>query len=191
MNAARTASLLAGVALAALLAVAGCSPSPESSVSANGGTNTTELIEPNVAVGKVRVGMTAQQVVSALGEPARRSANALEYPALGLAVMPGPDGMIKVVMCGDVTGLNGPFVAAFIPRTKEGIGMKSTRAEVVKAYGEPEKSEKFRLGLESLTYPALGITFTLENDKVHHMIVRLGGAQEPEKTIAVEPAPAK
>ena len=135
--------------------------------------------------------MTTAQVVSALGEPARRTANALEYPALGLAVMPGQDGLIKVVMCGDVTGLNGPFVAAFTGRTKEGIGMKSTRAEVVKAYGEAEKSEKFRLGLESLTYSALGMTFTLEEGKVHHIIVRLGGAQEPEKTIAVEPAPPK
>ena len=186
MNAARTASLSAGAALAALLAAAGCSQSPEQTVSASAGTNTM-LIEPNVAVGKVRAGMTTRQVVSALGEPARRTANALEYPALGLAVMPGPDELIKVVMCGDVTGLNGPFVAAFTGHTKEGIGMKSTRAEVVKAYGEPEKSEKFRLGLESLTYPALGMTFTLEGGKVHHMIVRLGGAQEPEKTIAVEP----
>lgn len=188
MNAARTAYLFAGMALAALLGAAGCSQSSDQTVSASAGTNTM-LIEPNMSVGKVRVGMTTQQVVSALGEPARRTANALEYPALGLAVMPGPGDLVKVVMCGDVTGLNGPFVAAFTGRTKEGIGMKSTRADVVKAYGEPEKSEKFRLGLESLTYPALGMTFTLENDKVHHMIVRLGGAQEPDKTIAIEPAP--
>jgi len=178
---------LAGAALAALLGAAGCSQSSEQTVSGSAGSNTAMLIEPNAAVGKVRVGMTTQQAVSALGEPARRTANALEYPALGLAVMPGPDGLIKVVMCGDVTGLNGPFVAAFTGRTKEGIGMKSTRADVVKAYGEPEKSEKLRLGLESLKYSALGMTFTLEDGKVHHMIVRLGGAEEPEKTIAVEP----
>src|SRR6516162_2052257 len=188
MNAARTASLLAGAALAALLGAVGCSQSSEQTVSTSAGSDTTMLIEPNVAVGKVRVGMTTQQVVSALGEPARRIANALEYPALGLAVIPGQDGLIKAVMCGDVTGLNGPFVAAFTGRTKEGIGMKSTRADVMKAYGEPEKSDKFRLGLESLTYPALGLTFTLEDGKVHHMIVRLGGAQESERTIGVEPA---
>src|SRR5262245_45386498 len=189
MNAARTARLSAGVALAALLAAAGCSQSPEQTVSASADTKPTMLIEPNLAVGKVRAGMTAQQVVGSLGEPARRTANALEYPRLGMADEPGQDGLVKVVMCGDVTGLNGPFVAAFPGRTKEGIGMKSTRADVVKAYGEPEKSEKFRLGLESLTYPALGVTFTLENDKVHHMIVRLGGAQEPDRSIAIEPAP--
>jgi hypothetical protein len=185
MNAARTASCFAGMALAALIATAGCSQAPEKAVSANG--NTT-LIEPKAAVGKIRAGMRVQQVVSELGEPARRTANALEYPALGLAVMPGPDGQIQVVMCGDVTGLNGPFVAAFTGRTKEGIGMKSTRAEIVKAYGEPEKNEKMRLGLESMTYPSLGITFTLENGQVHHMIVRLGTAREPERTIAIEPA---
>lgn len=190
MNAARTARLFPGAALAALLAAAGCSQAPEPTVSATAGTNATILIEPNVAVGAIRAGMTVQQVVRALGEPARRTANALEYPAQGLAVMPGPDGLIKVVMCGDVTGLNGPFVAAFTGRTKEGIGMKSTRAEITKAYGDPEKSEKMRLGLESLTYSPLGITFTLENDRVHHMIVRLGGAQETTPTITVEPATA-
>lgn len=145
------------------------------------------LIEPRVAVGKLRAGMTVQQVVSELGDPARRTANAVEYPALGLAVMPG-EGPIQVVMCGDVTGLNGPFVAAFKGRTKEGIGMKSTKSEIVKAYGEPDKDEKMRLGLESMTYPALGITFTLENEQVHHMIVRLGQPSEPERAIAVEPA---
>jgi hypothetical protein len=47
------------------------------------------------------------------------------------------------------------------------------------------------LGLESLAYPALGMTFTLEDGKVHHMIVRLGGGQEPERSIAIEPTPGK
>lgn len=191
MNAGRTASALRGVALIALLVVAGCSQSPEQAASAGGGTNILMLIEPHVAVGKLHAGMTVQQVVSELGEPARRTANALEYPALGLAVMPG-DGPIQVVMCGDVTGLNGPFVSAFKGRTKEGIGMKSTKAEIVRAYGEPDKDEKMRLGLESMTYPSLAITFTLENEQVHHMIVRLGQPSEPDRAIAIEPAaPAK
>ncbi len=186
MNAARTASYIAGLALAALLAANGCSKAPDNTA-ANGGANGVMLIEPHVAVGKINAGMTIQQVIGQLGEPARRTANALEYPPLGLAVMPGPDGSIAVVMCGDVTGLNGPFVAAFAGRTKEGIGMRATREQVVKAYGEPEKDEKFRLGLESMTYPALGITFTLQDGQVHHMIVRLGQGAEPQRTIAIEP----
>ena len=69
--------------------------------------------------------------------------------------------------------------------------MHSTREDVIKAYGEPTESEKFRGGLESLKYQPLGITFTLEGGKVHHMIVRLAGAQETNRTVTLEPAPSE
>lgn len=144
------------------------------------------LIEPRLGVGNIRVGMTAEQIVAQLGEPGRRAANALEYPTLGLAVLPGLNGVVEVVMCGDVTGINGPFVAAFKGRTKEGIGMNSTRADVLKAFGEPAKDQKMKLGLESLAYPALGLTLTLDGGKVNHMIVRLG-TNLPPATIEVDP----
>jgi len=132
--------------------------------------------------------MNVPQVVAELGEPQRRTPTSLEYPRLGLAVMPDTNGDVQAVMCGDVTGIKGPFVKAFTGRTKEGIGMHSTRAEVLRAYGEPASSEKFAGTLESLKYPSLGITFTLEEGKVHHMIIRLGGAQEPDRTVTLEPA---
>ena len=95
--------------------------------------------------------------------------------------------IVAAVLCGDVTGINGPFVKAFTGRTKEGIGMRSTRQEVVKVYGDPTVSEKFSRGLESLQYPMLGLTFTLEGGKVHHMIVRIGGALETNRTVTLEP----
>jgi len=146
------------------------------------------VIEPHTSVGKVRVGMTVDQVTTELGKPEKKIANALEYTTLGLAVLPGSNGLVQVVMCGDVTGINGPLVKAFTGRTKEGIGMNSTREEVIKAYGEPTSSEKFIGGIESLQYAPLGITFTLEGGRVHHMIVRLHG-QESDRTVNLAPAP--
>ena len=68
--------------------------------------------------------------------------------------------------------------------------MLSTRAELLKAYGEPSEGESFRGGLESMKYQPLGITFTLEGGKVHHMIVRLGAQSETNRTVTLEPAPA-
>jgi hypothetical protein len=147
------------------------------------------LIEPNISVGKVRVGMSVQQLVAELGEPPRRTANSLEYPKLGFAVMPGPDGIVQVVMCGDVTGLNGPFTKVFSGRTKEGIGMNSSKEDLLKAFGEPTKSERMQGGLESLQYAETGMTFTLEAGKVHHIIVRLRGHQEAEPAIGVDTSP--
>src|SRR5712672_1638038 len=169
----------------ALALSGGCS---ESSDETSSSANPPMVIEPNLRVGEVHAGMTVEQVVKQLGEPQRRTANALEYTRLGFAVMPGPDGVVQVVMCGDVTGINGPLVKAFTGRTREGIGMNSTRAEVIKAYGEPTSSEKFMGGIESLQYAPLGITFTLEGGRVHHMIVRLHG-QESDRTVNLRPAP--
>src|SRR5437867_11765288 len=164
------------LAMALLFSLAACS---EKSESGGQGTNEPLLIEPRVSVGKVRAGMKVQQVAAEMGEPQRRTVTALEYPPLGLAVMLDTNGVVTAVMCGDVTGISGPFVKAFTGRTKEGIGMHSTREEVVRAFGEPTSSERFPGNLESLKYLAQGITFTLEGGKVHHMIVRLGGSQVP------------
>jgi hypothetical protein len=148
------------------------------------------LIEPHVSVGKVRAGMTTDQVRAELGEPKLKTSNALEYTQLGFAVMHGPDNVVQVVMCGDVTGLQGPLVNRFTGRTKEGIGLNSTREELIKAYGEPAQAEKFPGGRESLHYDSLGITFSLEGGKVHHMIVRLTPPNQepkPPESIQVNP----
>lgn len=147
------------------------------------------MIEPNAGVGKIRAGMSIAQVVAELGEPQRRTAHALEYTRLGLAVLPGADGVAQVVMCGDVTGINGPFVKAFTGRTKEGVGMNSTRDEVIKALGDPTESEAMRGGQESMKYQPLGITLTLEGGRVHHMIVRLQPGQPAAPSIQVDLAP--
>ncbi len=179
-------AVLAG-ACAWLALLAGCSRSPTPADATS--DNPAILIEPRVAVGKIKAGMTVSQIIAELGQPQRRTAAALEYTNLGLAVMYGPDQIVQVVMCGDVTGLNGPFVKLFNGRTKEGIGMNSTRDELLKTYGEPTSMEKMRMGLESIKYDPLGITFTLEGGKVHHMIVRLGGTNaEPDRTVSLEPA---
>src|SRR6266853_3880531 len=145
-------------------------------------------IEPNVRVGKVVAAMTLKQLVTQLGEPQRRTAKALEYTQLGFAVVPDSNGVVSIFMCGDVTGVHGPFVKAFTGRTKEGMGMLSTRDELIKAYGEPTESEKFIGGIESLQYAPLGITFTLERGRVHHMIVRLH-TQESDRTVNLAPVP--
>lgn len=175
----------AGLLIASMFSLAGCSKTSDSEGQR---ANEPVLVEPHVGVGKVRAGMTVQQVIAELGEPQRRTASALEYARLGLAVVHETNGVVQAVMCGDVTGIRGPFVKTFIGRTKEGIGMNSTREEVVRAYGEPTTNERFAGGLESLKYIPLGITFTLEGGKVHHMIVMLGGSREPDRAVTLEPA---
>jgi len=174
-------------ALAVLVFLTACSDNSNQGASAPQ-SGEPSLIEPNVRVGKVVAGMTVKQLVTQLGEPQRRTAKALEYTQLGFAVLPDSNGMVSIVMCGDVTGIHGPFVKAFTGRTREGIGMLSTRDDLLKAYGEPTESEKFRGGLESMRYQGLGITYTLEHGKVHHIIVRLGATSETNRSVTLEPA---
>jgi hypothetical protein len=147
------------------------------------------LIEPHQGVGKIQAGMTTAQVAALLGEPDRKVGATFEYSKLGLAVRSGPDGKLETVMCGDVVGVNGPFVKAFNGRTKEGLGMLSSREEVVKALGEPSATKKLTSGMEWLQYDALGMAFTLEGGKVHHIILRLGPGPAPDRTVLLEPAP--
>jgi len=172
-----------GVLLGALLIAVGCTENEKPE--ATGANSSSELIQPNVSVGKVHAGMTIKQVEAELGKPDYTTANALEYSKRGFAVMPTGDGIVQVVMCGDVTGNNGPLVKRFHAKTKEDIGLESTRDDLIKAYGEPSNDEKFPGNRESMRYDPLGITFSLESGKVHHMIVRL---KSGETNTAAPPA---
>ena len=166
--------------------LAGCSKDSATPPTAAAATNATPLlIVPNVSVGEIRGGMNVTQMVASLGEPQRRTANAWEYTRLGLAVLPDQQGVIQYVMCGDVMGANRPFAQAFTGRTKEGIGMNSSREEILKAYGDPSQNQKFPGAIERLTYDGLGLTFTLEEGKVYHIVVRLG-AVDTDRTVHLE-----
>ena len=154
-------TLLAAVALFA----GGCSKR-----SAHGAwtSSASIVIEPGVSIGPVRSGMTIQQVVAELGEPDRKKESALEYFNLGFSVIPGKEGVVHIVLCVDPTGKEGPFTKAFAGRTKEGIGMGSSRADVIRAYGEPTATETIdgKPGFEVVRYRPLGLVFELREGKV-------------------------
>src|SRR5512135_700176 len=94
------------VVAAAVLGFVGCSEKSEPSAE----PGPPIVIEPHEAVGKIHAGMTMDQVAAALGPPPRHTTKAFEYPQFGLAVVPDATGHVEWVMCGDVTGINGPFV---------------------------------------------------------------------------------
>jgi hypothetical protein len=74
------------------------------------------------------------------------------------------------VLCVDK---DGPFNKAFAGRTKDGIGIGSSRAEVVTAYGEPTAtgSVEGKPGFEFLRYNPLGLFFEMEAGKVYSIAV--------------------
>ena len=115
-------------------------------------------IEPGVSVGSVHSGMTIEQVISQLGPPDNTNRSHLEYRHLGLNVVPAQGGTVEKVIIGH------PFAG----RTKEGIGIGSSRADVIQAYGTPvdDTPESQTQGDEVMWYGRLGLIFQLHNGKV-------------------------
>jgi hypothetical protein len=125
-------------------------------------------IVPGVGVGPVNFGMTMDEVKQALGEPDRTTGKALEYLSLGMAVIPSKrDGTVGVIMIGDGSGSY--LVDRFRGATKEGIRMKSTRQEIVAAYGEPERAETEASGVEVLQYDSGRTRYTLKDGYLAHI----------------------
>jgi hypothetical protein len=152
--------LLTIPAVAALLIATGCSkhnPSPESKP-----TEPPVLVEPNAGVGKVQKGMNRDQVEAAIGKPERINGLFSFYSRRGMFVGFGNDGVMFNIKC------TRPFAGV----TKEGIGIGSTRAELLAAYGNPSEEKHFKDG-DNLWFAPIGISFDVENDKVTSFIVHL------------------
>jgi hypothetical protein len=128
------------------------------------------LIVPGMSVGKIVKGMTTNEVEALLGKPEKWQGHIMVYDKkLGMSVS-GTKAGVMVVFCGD-SMLSYPGVKTFKGRTKEGIGMESSRGDVVKAFGQPTTAKPWNGGQEQLEYRDLGLTFTLESGKVINILV--------------------
>ena len=134
---------------------------------ANAKNDETILITPGVSVGKVKAGMSEDEVVAALGKPDKMLGGSMSYDSqLGFSVICGrKTKMVGAVFCGGGVAFKG--------RTKEGIGIDSSRADLIKTFGQPTSAEPETAGQERLEYKPLGLTFFLQEGKVFHIIVDL------------------
>ncbi len=121
------------------------------------------LIEPQAGVGKVRKGMSKAQVEAELGKPDSKGGGIWAYKKMGIWVLFQNSGVMFNVHC----------LKSFKGHTKEGIGIGSTRAEVVKAFGNPFEAKPYRKTEELLWYASNEISLTLDHDKVTEIIVHL------------------
>ena len=87
--------------------------------------------------GKIRFGMTYDQLIAAIGEPERRHGTACEYLSRGFAVLFNRGHEIAAIMCGDVSSSHLASIERFKGVTSEGVRMGSTLETVLQAYGKP------------------------------------------------------
>jgi RNA polymerase sigma factor (sigma-70 family) len=127
------------------------------------------LIEPGVGVGKVKVGMTEDEVIAALGQPDRKQGEVLIYDKeFGMSVVFNRQKIVGAVFCGGGVVFSG--------HTTEGLGIGTTREELIQKLGEPTSVEKDAgdpTGEERLDYQTPGLTFAIREGKVFHIVVNL------------------
>jgi hypothetical protein len=126
---------------------------------------TRQPILPGRSLGPVSLGMTEAQVVAALGKPdATPSPRAWQYrdPDMAVNFTGSTPRTVAAIFAG-----GGPPLVNVPYRTPEGLGLGSTRDDVVKAWGNPDTETA-----ETLTYLARGIVLMHRNGVVTWLAVR-------------------
>ncbi|MDL5047520.1 hypothetical protein QQ054_16005 [Oscillatoria amoena NRMC-F 0135] len=132
-----------------------------------------DTVRPGVGYGKVELGMNQDEVVALLGQPhLKLSSTAYQYHD-GFAILFDREFRVTCVMFGGWCEGDKPLVDRFRGRTPEGIGMGSSLAAVVKAYGAPEKTKRFEEAPDFLIagYPKLGVRFAFRRDRLVHITI--------------------
>jgi hypothetical protein len=134
------------------------------------------VIEPFVGMGKLHFGMSREEMIKILGEPQGTSnaPNINDYTKLGLTVVLR-ENVVWGIFCGDKSKPDSDLIKNCRCKTTKGIGMGSTKQQIVAAYGEPTRIVPDN-GLTMMLYKNIAMNFSLRDDKVVYM-----GAQMPPK----------
>jgi outer membrane lipoprotein-sorting protein len=162
----------------------------------------TLVVSPETGIGAAKFGMSIDEVVRALGEPdwrkeqrfannrnpqpeldAKDAAKAeyimteLAYDARGFRLSTSDRGGLHGIECFNRNAM-GPSVRDFPGRTREGIKLCASKADVIKAYGEPQA----KMGSTNFMYPKLGWDFFFRGDQLISIRV-----SSPNPALEVEP----
>jgi RNA polymerase sigma factor (sigma-70 family) len=159
------ASAIITIAISTVV-VAQQTKNPNTNAESSVATDNSLLIIPNVSVGKVKAGMTEDDVITTLGEPERKQGEVLIYDKrFGFSVVCSRQKIVGAVFCGGGVDFKG--------HTKEGIGIDSSRDDLIKAFGQPTSAKPWATDQEQLEYKPIGLTFVLQKGKIFHIIVNL------------------
>ena len=125
------------------------------------------LILPRIGVGKIKFGMTVQQMKDELGEPDIAATGiSYMYKSLGMELVAKDNESISAILCGNSSNKQEPMFKAmekaFKLKTTEGIGIGSTEAQIIKAFGQPTKHTED----DKLLYKDIRVSFTLDEGRV-------------------------
>ncbi|MAE61283.1 MAG: hypothetical protein CMJ49_07995 [Planctomycetaceae bacterium] len=131
-------------------------------------TDNDLTLTPLVGLGPIEFGMTAEQVIAAIGEPDESKFDGvdLRYQSRGFSVAVPPSVGLTIINCYSSEAFGGVWaINDFAGRTDKGIRMGASHNDIVAAYGEPD-SQTDAGGIVSLKYEMLKLTFGLKNDQL-------------------------
>ncbi len=136
------------------------------------------IVEPLVGIGAVQFGMSKDEIIEHIGQPEKihtqtggMKLNYVASKGLGFTV-DSELGLQKIQCWSDTWPEKLPFaVTTFTGRTEEGIGIGSTREQIISAYGQPDRTgtDANKGVIEGLDYDKLRINFSIWQDKVISM----------------------
>jgi len=134
------------------------------------------IIEALVGIGPVRFGMSKDEVIKHFGQPDKilGKGTKLNYvSSKGLGFTVDSELGLQMIQCwSDNWPTELPFtVTTFTGRTKEGIGIGSTREQIVAVYGPPDRTgiDSNKGIIQNLHYDNLRIKFSIWQDKLISM----------------------
>ena len=134
------------------------------------------IIEPLVGIGSVQFGTSVIELIEHFGQPDKVMAEGtkLNYvSSKGLGFTVDSELGLQMIQCwSDNLPKELPFaVTTFTGRTKEGIGIGSTREQIVAVYGQPDRKgdDSNKDVIQNLDYDKLRIKFLIWQDKLISM----------------------
>ncbi len=120
-----------------------------------------KAVVPGVRAGNLKIGMDVRAVKKYWGEP--ESTRPLEGNK-SITVFQYDKKAVKLLVADGI--LAGAQINSYKFRTPEGIGIDSTRDQVIKTYGS-----QFREVEKSIMYPSMGLGFYFDKDKVIEILL--------------------
>ena len=117
--------------------------------------------------------MTIEQLKNVLGKPDfSQEGKSFEYSSLGITVVTRDTKTVDTIFCGDMSGTDVLKIKSCKYHTAEGIGMGSSEAQIIKAYGEPTKKTYTESDRKLRLKYGPGLGFMLIKDEVTGIFVR-------------------
>lgn len=146
-----------------------------------GATVKVAQVQPGAGVGDLRLGMSLPEVERKAGLPRIKKwlndGISYSYPSSGINVFASGDPMrVSRITAGSGFAEKNQWMREFWGKTREGIGIGSTREQILRVYGLPEAGNvlldyKPRIDEGSLVYRRLGIAFLMHENKVIRMTI--------------------